>query len=82
MPPIDIRDLKPQTSTHEDSNSDNESKVCNPPLTRIPQGRPKKKKMDKATYRVLGGRLVVSGVIYWSWCVEGSVVECIVYIGC
>jgi hypothetical protein len=31
---------------------------------------------------LLGGRLVVSGVIYWSRCVEGSVVECIVYIGC
>ena len=31
---------------------------------------------------MLGGRLVVSGVIYWSQCVEGSVVVCIVYIGC
>ena len=31
---------------------------------------------------VLGGRLVVSGVIYWSQCVEGSVVVCRVYISC
>jgi hypothetical protein len=31
---------------------------------------------------VLGGRLVVSGVIYWSRCVEGSVVVCRVYISC
>jgi hypothetical protein len=55
MPPVDICDLKPQTSTHEDSNSDNESEVCNPPLTRIPRGRPKKKRMDKATYRASHG---------------------------
>ena len=31
---------------------------------------------------VLGGRLVVSGVIYWSRCVEGSVVVSRVYISC
>ena len=31
---------------------------------------------------LLGGRLVRSGVIYWSQCVEGSVVVYIVYIGC
>ena len=31
---------------------------------------------------VLGGRLVVSGVIYWSRCIEGLVVVYIVYIGC
>jgi hypothetical protein len=57
MPPVDIRGLKPQTSTHEDSDSDNdnEGEVCNPPLTRIPRGRPKKKKMDKATYRASRG---------------------------
>ena len=50
---VDIYGLKPQTSTHEDgdSDSDNEGEVCNPPLTRIPRGRPKKKRMDKAAYR-------------------------------
>ena len=31
---------------------------------------------------LLGGRLARSGVIYWSQCVEGSVVVYIVYIGC
>ena len=31
---------------------------------------------------LLGGRLVRSGVIYWSQCVEGSVVVCRVYISC
>ena len=31
---------------------------------------------------LLGGRLVRLGVIYWSQCVEGSVVVYIVYIGC
>ena len=31
---------------------------------------------------VLGGRLIVSGVIYWSQCVEGLIVMCVVYIGC
>jgi hypothetical protein len=31
---------------------------------------------------VLGGRLVRSGVIYWSQCVEGLIVMGVVYIGC
>jgi hypothetical protein len=34
------------------------------------------------TTSLLEGRLVRSGVIYWSQCVEGSVVVYIVYIGC
>jgi hypothetical protein len=29
---------------------------------------------------LLGGRLVVSGVIYWSRCMEGSIVAYIVYV--
>ena len=33
-------------------------------------------------FLLLGGRLVRSGVIYWSQCVEGSVVVYRVYIGC
>ena len=31
---------------------------------------------------LLGGRLVRSGVIYWSQCVEGLIVMGVVYIGC
>ena len=31
---------------------------------------------------MLGGRLIVSGVIYWSRCIEGLIVRCSVYIGC
>ena len=38
--------------------------------------------LSMAAVVLLGGRLVRSGVIYWSQCVEGSVVVCIVYIGC
>ena len=34
-----------------------------------------------ASALLLGGRLVVSGVIYWSQCVEGLIVVDIVYIG-
>src|SRR6266436_3013641 len=37
---------------------------------------------DLAPPSMLGGRLVVSGMIYWSQCVEGSIVVCRVYIGC
>ena len=31
---------------------------------------------------LLGGRLVRSGVIYWSQCVESLIVMGVVYIGC
>ena len=31
---------------------------------------------------LLGGRLIGSGVIYWSQCVEGSICVYVVYIGC
>ena len=34
------------------------------------------------TVELLGGRLVKSGVIYWSRCVEGLIVMGVVYIGC
>ena len=34
------------------------------------------------THKVLLGRLVRSGVIYWSRCVEGLIVMGVVYIGC
>jgi hypothetical protein len=59
MPPVNISGLKPHTSTHENSDSEGDNEgggdVCNPPLTRIPRGRPKKKRMDKATYRASRG---------------------------
>ena len=35
---------------------------------------------DFKVYPVLGGRLVRSGVIYWSQCVEGLIVMGVVYI--
>jgi hypothetical protein len=36
---------------------------------------------DSRVGSVLGGRLVVSGVIYWSPCVEGLISVGVVYIG-
>jgi hypothetical protein len=56
---VDIRSLKLHTYTRENSDSDsdsnNEGEVCNLLLTRIPRGRPRKKRIDKATYRALHG---------------------------
>ena len=40
LPPIHITGLRPQ-----------EEEPCNPPLTRVPRGRPKKKREERATYR-------------------------------
>lgn len=44
MPVIDITDLAPL-----------EEEECNPPKTRIPRGRPKKKRMEKETYKTSKG---------------------------
>ena len=38
--------------------------------------------LSKFMDQMLGGRLVVSGVIYWSQCVEGLISVGVVYIGC
>jgi hypothetical protein len=43
---------------------------------------PSKEMIRKLIKAMLGGRLVRSGVIYWSQCVEGLIVMCMVYIGC
>ena len=55
MPPISIAGLKP--AIHNDADSDDEGlgQTCNPPMTRVPRGRPRKTRMDKANYRATRG---------------------------
>jgi SWIM zinc finger len=53
LPPIDISGLKPAYDDVDD-NADAIS-ICNPPYTRVPRGRPRKKRMDKATFRASRG---------------------------
>jgi hypothetical protein len=55
MPPISIAGLKP--AMDDDANSDDEGfgRACNPPLTRVPRGRPRKQRLDKGNYRATRG---------------------------
>jgi hypothetical protein len=56
MPPVDIASLKLYTDYNVDSNNDlGPGQACNPPLTRVPCGRPCKKRLDKANYRASRG---------------------------
>ena len=53
LPPIDISGLKP---AYNDPDDDADAiGICNPPLTRIPRGRPRKVRLDKASYRASRG---------------------------
>jgi len=54
MPPVSIADLKP--AMDDDANSDDEiGYACNPPMTRVPRGRPRKARLDKGNYRAIRG---------------------------
>jgi hypothetical protein len=54
MPPISIVDLKPADSD-DDSDAEGVQHACNPPMARVPRGRPRKIRQDKANYRATRG---------------------------
>jgi hypothetical protein len=58
LPPIDISGLKPTFDDDADDDADAIS-ICNPPLTRVPRGRPRKKRLDKANFRASRGATAV-----------------------
>jgi hypothetical protein len=64
LPPVDISGLKP---TYNDPDDDTDAVgICNPPFTRIPRGRPRKKRLDKANFRAsrgLGAADLLSGAL-------------------
>jgi hypothetical protein len=94
MPPVDIAGLKPYTdddaSSDHDTSSDHDAdsdhdpgpgQACNPPFTRVPRGRPRKRRLDKANFRasraVGAGDMLEGGlgapakrVVYCSTCRE------------
>jgi hypothetical protein len=53
LPPIDIASLKPAYNNPEDDAD--AVGICNPPHTRVPRGRPRKKRQDKANFRATRG---------------------------
>jgi hypothetical protein len=53
LPPIDIASLKPAYNNPEDDAD--AVGICNPPHTRVPRGRPRKKRQDKANFRASRG---------------------------
>jgi len=56
MPPVDIAGLKPNLDEDVDSEDDaGPGQDCNPPLTRVPRGRPRKLRLDKDNYRASRG---------------------------
>jgi hypothetical protein len=54
MPPNSIAGLKPAM---DDGSFDDDvpGRACNPPMTRVPRGRPRKQRLDKANYRATRG---------------------------
>jgi SWIM zinc finger len=54
LSPIDISGLRPTYNNLEDDDADAVG-ICNPPFTRVPRGRPRKKRLDKANYRTSRG---------------------------
>ena len=61
MPPISITGLKPTIDGDTNSDSEGEGegegfkRACNPPLTQVPRGRPRKQRLDKGNYRATRG---------------------------
>jgi SWIM zinc finger len=55
MPPISIAGLKPAMDDDADSDDEGFGRACNPPLTRVPRGRPRKQRLDKGNYRATRG---------------------------
>ena len=53
LPPVDISGLRPAYNNPDDD-ADAIS-ICNPPHTRVPRGRPRKKRQDKANFRATRG---------------------------
>jgi hypothetical protein len=55
--PVDISGLRPAHNSLEDEDEDDVDPIgiCNPPFTRVPRGRPRKKRLDKANYRASRG---------------------------
>ena len=82
MPPVDIAGLKPYTDDDVDSDDHPRPRqACNPPFTRVPRGRPRKRRLDKANFRasrgVGAGDMLQGGlgapekrVVYYSTCRE------------
>ena len=53
LPPVNISGLKP---AYNDPDDDADViGICNPPHTRVPRGRPRKKRLDKANFRATKG---------------------------
>ena len=71
--PIDILGLKP--IRNRDDNAD-AIDICNPPLTRIPQGRPRKVRLDKSNYRASRGVAAVELLEDGHGAPERRVVHC------
>lgn len=42
MPPISVAGLKPAFDDNADSDDEGLGQACNPPMTRVPRGRPRK----------------------------------------
>jgi len=55
MPPISITGLKPAMDDDADSDDEGLGQACNPPMTRVPRGRPRKIRQDKGNYRATRG---------------------------
>ena len=55
MPPISIAGLRPAMDDDADSNDEGLGHACNPPMTRVPRGRLRKTRQDKANYRATRG---------------------------
>ena len=53
MPPISIAGLKPAIDLGDID--EGYGQACNPPMTRVPRGRPQKVHLDKANYRATRG---------------------------
>jgi hypothetical protein len=82
MPLVDIAGLKPYTDDDVDSDDDpGPGQACNPPFTRVPRSRPRKRRLDKANFRASRGvgadDMIESGlgapekrVVYCSTCRE------------
>ena len=55
MPPISATGLKPAFDNNADSDYEGLGQACNPPMTRVPRGRPRKVRKDKGNYRATRG---------------------------
>jgi hypothetical protein len=74
LPPIDIAGLKPAFNNLDDDTD--ATGICNPPLTRVPRGRPRKKRLDKAHYKASRGATAADLLLDGQGAPELRIVHC------